>query len=166
LLPLDPEYQAKAEATLWTWPDSPATLQDCIARHLRDYDVLVGESPSPWEPLNIVIRSKDGDREVYFRGHQGTVLTRWQYTLFLADFSPIRAGCMVRAIDLRTGEEAWKTHLKATSCPGHSMYRNRVTLENDGQVVTVHGDEAYARYIEFVDCRTGRTLGHMEYENR
>jgi hypothetical protein len=41
-----------------------------------------------------------------------------------------------------------------------------VTIETDGKVVTVRGEEAYARYLEFVDCRTGRTLGHKEYKNR
>jgi hypothetical protein len=157
-------YQKQADEAPWTWSDSQANLECSIACYAKDYNAHFFEESTPWKPLRIRIWPRDGHGEGYtWVGHQGTVFARWEHTLFVADFGPIRAGCRIMAVDLQTGRQLWKTNLKATSCPGHSMYRNQVNIETDGKVVTVRGNESYGRYIEFVDCQTGKTVGHKEY---
>jgi hypothetical protein len=164
-LALASEYQPKADATPWTWPGRPPGLQDCIDRHLRDYDVEVRKDPSAWDPLSIVIRTKGDGREVYaWQGHKETVFTRWQDTLFVAHHGPFVTGCSVLALDLKTGERLWKAPLRGVRVTHHSKYRNQVTIETDGKVVTVRGMESYGRYLEFIDCDTGRTVGHKRYD--
>jgi hypothetical protein len=162
---MDPEYQWRADVAPWVWSDSQASLEYSVATYLQDYDVEVAEDRSAWNPLTIRIRTKDGGREVYtWQGHQGTVFARSGHTLFIADFWPNVAYCTVVAIDLHTGQRLWNTPLKAAGCPGHSRYRNQVNLETDGKVVTVRGNESHGRYIEFVDCLTGKTVGHKKYD--
>ena len=46
----------------------------------------------------------------------------------------------------------------------HSGYSNQVAMEADHQLITVRGKESMGRYIEFLDPRTGRILGHRIYE--
>ncbi|HEV3444887.1 MAG TPA: hypothetical protein VG099_09605 [Gemmataceae bacterium] len=45
----------------------------------------------------------------------------------------------------------------------YSKFSNRVTIETDGKVLTVHGHESFGDYLEFVDVESGKTLGHREF---
>ncbi len=52
--------------------------------------------------------------------------------------------------------------LKGLPLAAHSQYRNQVILERDGDLVVVYGKESNGRYIEFLDARTGKTVGHKK----
>jgi hypothetical protein len=159
-------YQERADQTPWSWQEGKVGLADSI-KHLSPFQTEVICSKGNGYGYNdLTIRITDETGEVCsFRGHWGTVFTRAGDTLFRAEFYPIATGCVVVAVDLKSGKDLWRSRLKGSSCPGHSMYRNEVVIETDGKVVIVHGNESYSRYIEFVDMATGKTLGHREFKN-
>jgi hypothetical protein len=164
---MDPEYQKKADEAPWEWSEREASLVHSITEHLRGYcEVeLLCPKEGGWGRDSLTIRLKDKERELYaFKGHWETVFTRWQDSLYVAEFNPIATGCSVKAVDLKTGKQLWRSHLKGSSCPAHSEYRNQVTIGTDGKIITVRGNESWSRYIEFLDIRTGKTLGHHEYK--
>jgi outer membrane protein assembly factor BamB len=140
-------------------------------QHHRVLAELPGRNRLPegggWRENSLTIRITDDGKEVYaVKGHWETVFARWQNTLDIAEFNPIATGCAVRAVDLTTGEQLWRSHLKGSSCREHSKYRNQVTIETDGKVLVIRGNESYSRYLEYVDLKTGKTLGHHEYKDR
>jgi hypothetical protein len=163
LVPPAPDYQKRADAAPWAWSYRHANLQACIDAYLKDYDVEVtGKDPDFFKPLTIRIRK--AGKEIYaWQGHRHTVFARHQDTLFVADYCPLGSGCTVRALDLKTGKQLWETDLRGIEPEAHSAYGNRVLLETDGKVITVRGAESHGCYLEFVDCRTGRTVGHKRY---
>ena len=80
---------------------------------------------------------------------------------YKAHFARGATGCRAEAYDLKVGKTLWGTDLKGLGGVGHSQYTNNVWLEpvND-EVFAVYGDEAFGRYIEIVDMKTGKTVGH------
>jgi hypothetical protein len=59
--------------------------------------------------------------------------------------------------------ELWKTRLKGLGPIAHKDYRNDVNLGLEKYAVCVRGKEAFGNYIEFVDRKTGKTVGHKVY---
>jgi hypothetical protein len=84
-------------------------------------------------------------------------------TLYYASFQPSASGADIVAVDLTTGKQLWKTSLKGLGPIQHSGYHNVLNLEADDTVVTVFGNEAMGRYVEFLDPKTGKALGHHVY---
>jgi hypothetical protein len=165
LRPLRPDYQKRAQEAPWTWSESQASLEYSITRHLQAYGGNAAASGEPTYSLNpFTLRIKvKGQEAQAWQGHAYTVFARWYGTLFVADYHAMASGCRVLAIDLRTGELLWKANLRGLGPIGHSKYRNRVNIETDGRVVTVRGLESAGRYIEFLSCETGETVGHKKY---
>ena len=105
-------------------------------------------------------------KEVYaWKGHRETVFTRAGSILYIAHFHPRSDGCEVQAVELKTGKQLWSSVLSGSPPVEHFGYENRVTIDTDGKVLILHGNESYTRYIEFVDMQTGKTLGHKEFLN-
>jgi hypothetical protein len=67
------------------------------------------------------------------------------------------------AWDLKAKKQLWKTNLKGLGGIIHFQYHNAVNLDLDGQAVRVRGKESAGRYIEYVDRKTGKTVGHKVY---
>ena len=82
-------------------------------------------------------------------------------------FSPIRTGCDVIAYDLKGQKLLWRTHLEGLGPVPHSEYWNVVRLERvNDEVLAVYGDEAAGRYVEIVDMKTGKTVGHKVFPKK
>ena len=97
-------------------------------------------------------------------GHAHSVFSQDGAVLYYADYWPDRTGCEIVARDLKAGKELWRTNLHGLGPIKHSGYSNQVAMEADHQLITVRGKESMGRYIEFLDPRTGRILGHRIYE--
>jgi hypothetical protein len=155
-------HQETVDRLPWRWSGREASLAYSVARHLTDDEVDI--LPSPGVRYCLTIRLKAGDKTVQaFEGHEETVLARWGDRLYLADFSPIASGCTVIAVNLKTGERLWQSPLRGLGPVHHSEYHNRVTIATDGTLITVWGKEASGRYVEFLDCKTGKTVGHKVF---
>ena len=157
-------YQQKAEASQWRWSEHEAKLLYSVRHQLKGYQVQVVRSENnqdAWEPFTV--RILDKGQELYsFRAHDETVFTQLGNTVFVTDFSPIATGCRVIAYDLKAGKQLWKCSLKGNPPERHSKYRHQVTITVDDDAVLVYGNESNGRYIEYVDAKTGKTIGHKK----
>jgi hypothetical protein len=160
-LPMGEDYQKKAEQAPWQWSEARASALDSAGRLKGDYKAEV----APRDKFGGVgIRIvKDGHIVHYFEGHQRTVFAVRHDVLYYAEFGRARTGCAVVACDLRTGKQLWKARLKGLGPIGHKDYRNEVNLDLEKYAVCVRGKECLGRYIEYVDLRTGATVGHKVY---
>lgn len=95
---------------------------------------------------------------------------RWKDLRFDAVFNTHSTGCEVVAMDVATGKEVWRSHLRGIGPVSHSAYRNHVHIETDGKRVTIYGNESMGRYVEQLDINTGYVVDHLrlksEYESR
>ena len=106
---------------------------------------------------------KDGKEVHAWQAHQHSVFTTSGDTLVVADFHPNRHGCGLVAFDLKNKKDLWQTELKGIGPIPHSRYSNRVNLDLVDGAVRVFSQESAGRYVEFVDPKTGKTLGHKVY---
>jgi hypothetical protein len=167
--PAETDYQKQADAAQWSWEPKQANLLFCVRRDLRDYQVEIvcpkQTFPPAGEPLTV--RLTDDGKEVYsFKAHDGTVFTRRGDVLYIARFSPIATGCSVVAHDFKAKKELWKAELKGIGPVDHSKYRNEVTVTTTAadDAILVTGKEAAGRYIEYLDARSGKTVGHKVFK--
>jgi hypothetical protein len=85
--------------------------------------------------------------------------------LAVAFYSPIASGAELRAYDLRTGGERFRTPLQGLGPIAHSQYYNGVELDVEpGGKIAVFGNEAGGKYVEIVDFASGRTLSVRKAE--
>ena len=81
------------------------------------------------------------------------------------DFHPSSSGCAVLAFDLKTQKQLWKTTLKGLGPIAHFRYANSVNLEIiNNNAVRIFGNESAGQYLEIVDLKTGKTVGHQKYK--
>jgi hypothetical protein len=160
------DYPDMAERLSWRWSDREASLSHSITCHLSDDEVEI--SLLEGIRYRLSIRLKAGGKDIHaFEGHDETVFARWGDRLYLADFCPIASGCRVVAVNLKTGERLWERSLRGLGPIRHSKYRNRINMTTDGRVITIWGNESSGRYVELLDQKTGRTVGHKVFpENR
>ena len=106
----------------------------------------------------------NGAEAVSFQGNYGTVFVLSGDTFIYADYYPSRTGCSLVAYDLKTRKQLWKTALAGLRPIDHFQYSNRVNLDVfNKEVVRVFSQESAGRYVEFVDMKTGKTVGHKVY---
>jgi hypothetical protein len=159
------DWQKKADAAEWKWSDDHASLRHCVQSQLRGYEAEV-YSPKGrewWEPPFEVDVTARGKLVCCFRAHDATVFTQLGDVLYVADFSPICTGCSLEAYDLKGRKLLWRCRLKGNPPPGHSKYHHRVNITTQEGMVVVYGNEDNGRYIEYVDPRTGATVGHKKF---
>jgi hypothetical protein len=151
--------QATAEKKEWSWSEDRTTPQ-ASARQLRDgYTVQIDPTKGkPWA-LTITV-TREGHTIYSWEGHEYSVFVPARDVLYYADFKPGTTGCAVIAYDLKGGKLLWKTRLWGVPVSSHSQYRNRINLEIDDRHLTVYGNESFGRYIELLDLRSGKTVGH------
>jgi outer membrane protein assembly factor BamB len=151
--------QKEADAAPWTWKDEEASLFHSFQRYPGDYQVTLVKKPNSVGKL-FVRFSKDGKTIHEFEGHYATVFAGKGNEVYYADFHPSASGCAVVAFDLATGKEVWKTHLKGLGPIAHTQYSNRVTLDLPrDDALRVYGNESAGKYVEYLDLRTGKTVG-------
>ena len=84
--------------------------------------------------------------------------------VYHAEFSPAATGCTVMAYDLKGRKLLWQNRLEGLGPVEHSKYRNVVRFERvNDEVIAIYGKETVGRYIEIVDMKTGKTVGHKVF---
>jgi hypothetical protein len=165
LAPLpEPDYQKVADATAWEWKAAEATTAFCAGRQTGAFKVEVVEQAMGLGAAAIRF-TRDGKEVHVLEGHAGTVfITAKDGTLYYADYSPFSTGCSLVAFDLTARKQLWRAHLKGLGPILHTKYRNAVRLDllPDG-ALRVFGQESAGDYVEFVDGKTGKTLGHKVF---
>jgi hypothetical protein len=156
------DYQKMATDAKWLLPEDEGFLR-CLAHELSDYQLeVIRRKGYRWDATLRVVADK---KEIYsWPAHLGTVFMEQEGVLYHADFSPIATGCSLVAFDLKAGKKLWDAPLKGIGPTSHSKYRNAVRLESvDVNVVAVYGKESHGRYVEIVDRKTGKTVGHKVF---
>jgi hypothetical protein len=156
------DYQKMADAARWLPPEEEGFLR-CLAHQLSDYQVeVIRRKGARWEAT---IRVSDGGKEVYsWDAHLSTVFAEWDGILYYADFNPNATGCAIVAHDLKDRKRLWRAELKGIGPVSHSKYFNDVRLEPvNNEVLAVYGKESFGRYVEIVDRKTGKTVGHKVF---
>ncbi len=163
-VPAREDYEKKAREAPWEWSDERATAAGAAKGLPAGYRAEV-EPHGDWGAAVIRV-VKDGTVVHYFEGHLRTVFAVRDDVLYYADYHPSSSGCAVVAYDLRQHKQLWNTHLKGLGGVDHSKYHNAVHLGLEKYAVCVRGKESYGNYIEFVDLRTGKTVGHKVYPRK
>jgi hypothetical protein len=157
------DYQKQADAAAWDWHADRASLKQSFLNYQGEYQL---ELIRPQGRIGVfLIRfSKDG-RPVYsWEGHYASVFVVRGNVLYRTEFHPSSSGCGLIAYDLAAGKELWKTHLKGLGPIEHTEYHNLVTLDLPrDDVLRVFGNEAAGRYVEYIDARSGKTVGHKVF---
>jgi hypothetical protein len=157
------DYQKLADNTQWAWPAMWADPLNCIGQSDDGYGLRmeVGAEHRGTIRYTITHGGKDVAAWDGFRGASFRVLDG---VLYRADYFPGAEGGSIVCIDLANGRERWRSALVGLGGPiQHSTYINRIALEVNRDVVAIYGDESGGRYIEFKDCRTGKTLGNKVF---
>ena len=153
-----PDYQTQADAAKWDLSQANATLRKCMDAFPKAYRVTANLNDSGRATIEI---TKDGESLYRWTGHAGSVFDGGDDVLYYADFHSLATGCRVVAVDLTTGKELWKVNLKCLGVRFHTKYSNQVNLcVQDMTALRVLGLESEGAYIEFVDRKTGKTVGH------
>ena len=158
------DYGKKAKEAPWEWSDERATAAGA-AKHLPAAYRAEVEPRGTWGDAVIHV-VKDGNVVHYFDGHLRTVFAVRDDVLYYADYHPSSSGCAVVAYDLRKHKQLWKAQLQGLGGVDHSKYHNAVNLGLEKYAVCVRGKESYGNYIEYVDLRSGKTVGHKVYPRK
>jgi hypothetical protein len=159
------DYQKVAQGLPWTWSDEKAFLSYSLSRRPHGYMLETTETRVVDRVILSVRKSKM--LQLTFEAHVATVFTWSGDTLYLTDFSYRSSGCAVVAFDLKTGRQVWKQQLKGRGpFPLVKSYRNEVNIETDGKAVTIWGNESAGRYVEILDAKTGKMVGHKVFGDK
>jgi hypothetical protein len=160
-----PDYQKEANDAVWKWPEGGASAKECVKRFAGDCKVEITTKEMGF--FNVELRFLRNDKvRLKIDGHQGTTFVGDRLIVWYAEYGPISSGCSLVAYDLEAGKQLWKTNLKGLGPIDHTKYRNQVVLELDRDVVRVWGQESAGNYLEIVDRKTGKTVGHKVFGSR
>ena len=150
-------YQKKADVSGFTWTEAATKLNYYLELNTGGYKVSAVDA-DPYSKTIIV--KKDGSERFRFEGHNETPFIIKNDVLFYISHNPGDTGCTLVAVDLKEKSELWKTSLKALGPIDHFKYSNRINMDSDDRVIVVQGFESAGKYLEYVDMKTGKTVGN------
>ena len=154
------DYQILADRTPFHWPVNESTILYSLSqmpgyKFRMDYDS---------EVHGMYLSFLKGGKVVFsFKGHKHSVFKIHEDILYYPIFHYSSSGLKIVAYDLKNGKELWRKSIMGIGRVKHSAYRNVITLNVNSDVVTILGHENYGDYIEFVDRKSGDTVGHRTY---
>lgn len=166
ILPMasDKDFQQLADNAAWEWKADEATVLHSLLQSRCDFQIELIR-PKGTFGSDLLIRFTDGDKQVHsLRGTASTVFAVHENVLYLAEFQPHASGCSVVAFDLKAQKQLWKTPLKGLGPISHFRYVNRVALQLEDGAVRVRGFESAGKYIEYLDMKNGKTVGHRIFK--
>ena len=156
------DYQKLADDAKWNWQPESANVLHSVLNYNGEYQVEIVKKPNTFGQLTIRF-TRDGQKAFTLEGSPGTTFVGKDSILYYADYHPSATGCSLVAYDLANKKELWKTPLKGLGPIPHFDYDNRVVVESAGEAVKVLGKESAGKYVEFVDLKTGKTVGHKVF---
>ena len=158
------DYQKIADATAWSWSAERASVGDSFLKFPNTYQVELVRKKNKYGEITIRL-TEEGKELVAWEGHYRSVFSLSGDVLVYADFLSSRTGCSVVAYDLKNKKQLWKTDLKGLGPIAHFGYSNSVNLEIiNNDAVRVFGNESAGQYLEIVDLKSGKTVGHQKYK--
>jgi hypothetical protein len=165
--PPETDYQKVAEKEEWKWDKEQASVFYSQKQYKGSYEVELQKPGLEGGIANTTIRFKDGDNEIFsIIGHDGTVFAERKNVLYYADFSQWSSGCTVVAYDLKSKKQLWKTNLKGLGPIDHTKYHNAVILELKDDALHILGNESAGKYVEYVELKSGKTVGHRVFTDK
>ena len=152
-------YQKVADGLAWKAPaDQPRRP---LTDQLPDHQVHFNSLGSDIGRYTFISIRQHGKALYAWEEHGHGVCIVRDGVLYRADYDQISSGCAIVAVDLKTGKEVWKASLRGLGPIDHSKYFNQVWTEQvDDVVFAVYGRESAGRYLELVEFKTGKTIGH------
>ena len=161
---LDPRYQTVADQCRWRWSSSEANITYCISKVGLPYKVETAPRPLDLSGKTLTVRVTVNDKMVYsWPGHWSSVFVIRGQELVYADFVPSDPRCSLVAVDLSTGKELWRTRLMGIDVPAVPVPGNAFNLSTYEGTAIVWGNVASGHYVEFVDLKSGKTVGHKVF---
>ena len=158
------DYQKIADATAWSWSAERASVGDSFLKFPNTYGIELIRKKNKFGEITIRILD-DGKELVAWEGHNRSVFALQGDVLVYAAFHPSSTGCAVVAFDLKAQKRLWKTDLMGLGPIRHFRYSNSVNLDIiNNDAVRVFGSESAGQYLEIVDLKTGKTVGHQKYK--
>jgi hypothetical protein len=155
------DFHKRVSSMGWKWTGGSDPVC-CATLYLHEYRVVFSKQKNAYTAF--VMRVFDDDGEVLaFNVHAGTVFTRINSVIYLADYSPRSSGCTIIAYNLKGRNRQWETRLLGIGQTLHSGYSNRVDVSVQGELIVVQGKETNGGYVELIDSKTGRTLGNKVF---
>jgi len=165
--PPEIDFQKVADKEDWKWDKEQASVFYSQKQYKGGYEVELQNPGLEGAIANTTIRFKDGDNEAFsIIGHDGTVFAERKNVLYYADFSPWSSGCSVVAYDLKSKKQLWKTTLKGLGPIDHTKYHNAVVLELKDDALHILGNESAGKYVEYVELKKGKTVGHKVFSDK
>jgi hypothetical protein len=158
------DYQKIADSTAWSWSAERASVGDSFLKFPNTYGIELIRKKNKYGEITIRILD-DGKELVAWEGHHRSVFALQGDVLVYAAFHPSSSGCALVAFDLKAQKQLWKTSLKGLGPIDHFRYSNSVNLDIiNNDAVQVFGSESAGQYLEIVDLKTGKTVGHQKYK--
>ena len=158
------DYQKIADTTHWSWSAERASVGDSFLKFPNTYQLELIRKKNKYGEITIRLLD-DGKELVAWEGHYRSVFSLSGDVLVYADFYPSRTGCSVVAYDLKNKKQLWKAELKGLGSIDHFEYSNSVNLDIlNNDAVRVFGNESAGQYLEIVDIKTGKTVGHHKFK--
>src|SRR5262249_49755683 len=112
-----------------------------------------------------------GPGEIYtFAGYTETVFVQFKDVLYVARTGP--DDCQIVAYDLKARKELWACPLRGNPTGIHLWHCSRfgrhpmpvirTNIEVDGDALLVFGKDWGGRFVEYVDLRSGKTIGYKK----
>lgn len=161
---MDPRYQTVADQCRWRWSDSEADITYSRSNVGPPYKVDIVPHRLDVSLHTLTIRLTMNDKMVYsWAGHGNSVFVIRGQELVYADFVQSDPRCSLVAVDLSTGKELWRTHLMGIRVPALPIPPNAFNLSTYERTAIVWGNVASGHYVEFVDLKSGKTVGHKVF---
>ena len=155
-------YQKLVDGLAWKDPETQPVIP--FEDQLPGYRGMASSSATDGRRRITIEITAGGAVRYSWEERDGFVFIGRKDVLYRADYSSNSSGCAVVAFDLKAGKELWKAKLKGLGPIHHWKYCNRVWMEPvDDAVFAVYGQESAGRYVELVDFKTGRTVGHKVF---
>ena len=158
------DYQQKADAAAWEWHPERSGLLYSVLNAPKEYEITIVRPRDTFGDLTVRFRLDD-KTSYSWDGHVGTPFVVVGKVLYHADYNPWSDGCTVVAYDLANQKQLWKTPLQALGPIDHTKYHNAVEMDLDGDALRVYGDESAGKYMEYVDLKEGKTVGHKVFKD-
>ncbi len=157
---VDVDWANRAATSNWYWPTEPS-LFSCTMQMNDSYQAVLRHAKNDQFVVQIL---REDELRLEFPAHAATVFDTCRDLFVYAEFTTSSSGCTVIASDLKTRKQLWAVPLEGLGPIAHKSYRNRVSLSIVYGVVNIYGWESGGKYLELLDLKTGKVLGHRVFE--
>ena len=161
------DFQGPAADAEWNLSDTVKDFDTSVANKTGPYSISLAKKPKAFFLQSEMLVSLSPAKEICKLDTEAGSYTPFvieNNTIYYADYCPISTGCRLIAYDLKENRHLWVSYLMGIGGTGHSRYSNNVCLKKKGDDIVVYGDESHGKYIEFVDMKTGATVGHRAFD--